>query len=285
MTGHQEEKRGNSFMPACCLQEAEPVAFCDNLCQGGAQGYLGLHVRDLPFTLSSERSHSHLTAGKAEAHLPKCNSCDEIKKAKRVHDVPQVGEVTDPVHVPLQHREGQREDVSSVEASPASSFAGVHTSFSSSSQRCAERARASRCSRGLGSKVIAGAVTPVLLTKSAVLENEPPETHRPWAAPMRQGTGTVCASVSPSARVAGTGHGFSGESMSGPQWDDEGKGSPSEDCIWPVSAIHTLDSVDSRAVTNASFNHLLSTRLLRAHRVEHTCARLLGLKTGDQAQC
>lgn len=82
------------------------MAFCDSLGRGGAQAYLGLNVRDLPFTSSSvlREKPEPPDARKGRGHLPERNSCDEVKEAERVHDVPQVGEVVHPVHVPLQHR-------------------------------------------------------------------------------------------------------------------------------------------------------------------------------------
>lgn len=73
------------------------------------QAYLGFHRQSSSLHLSSLKNLKPLETGQmGEGYLPKDNSCDEVKKAERVHNVPQVSEVIHPIHVPLRHRKGER---------------------------------------------------------------------------------------------------------------------------------------------------------------------------------
>lgn len=84
---------------------------------------LGLkYQRSLLHPSTQENPKTPETGKGGETYLPKHNACYEVKKPKRVHDIPQVGEIIHPIHVPLQHGKGQRENISSWETSSASRF-------------------------------------------------------------------------------------------------------------------------------------------------------------------
>lgn len=107
---------------------------------------MGFAVRDLPFTFSPRTTPNHLKRESGEDDSPKHDSRDEVKKAERVHDVPEIGKVVHPVHVPLQGGEGQRGRVSRRETPTASGLPGGHALLPRPrpSRRGAARARGAR---------------------------------------------------------------------------------------------------------------------------------------------
>lgn len=107
---------------------------------------MGFAVRDLPFTFSPRTTPNHLKRESSEDDSPKHDSRDEVKKAERVHDVPEIGKVVHPVHVPLQGGEGQRGRVSRRETPTASGLPGGHALLPRPrpSRRGAARARGAR---------------------------------------------------------------------------------------------------------------------------------------------
>lgn len=96
---------------------------------GGGQVHLGLEIsKILPSPLHPRKSQRHLKPGRVvRPYLPKHNACYEVKKPKCVHDIPQVGKIIHPIHVPLQHTKGQRENINCIQVF---FFLNVHTFFS-----------------------------------------------------------------------------------------------------------------------------------------------------------
>lgn len=94
--------------PSCVSKEQgqrSPVTDSNGRGNGLLSGFI---VQELSFTFSPRTIQNHLKRENGEDDLPKYDSRDEVEKAERVHDVPQIGKIVHPVHVPLQHR-GDRE--------------------------------------------------------------------------------------------------------------------------------------------------------------------------------
>ena len=107
---HQGEGRQETILhqPSCVSKRQRQRAFAI-ISNRGRQTSPGL---EMPFfclsTQENPKPSESWESGKD--YSPKYDSCYKVKEPKRVHDVPQVGKIIHPVHVPLPHREGQRED-------------------------------------------------------------------------------------------------------------------------------------------------------------------------------
>lgn len=103
-------------MPAkLCLKEAETMAFAiiSKWGQKGIRLILDLKYQRPLLHLPTQGNPKAPETGKGgEVYLPKHNACYEVKKPKCVHDIPQISKIIHPIHVPLQHRKGQRERAS-----------------------------------------------------------------------------------------------------------------------------------------------------------------------------
>lgn len=103
-------------MPAkLCLKEAKTMAFAiiSKWGQKGNRFILDLkYQRPLLHLPTQGNPKAPETRKGGEVYLPKYNACYEVKKPKCVHDIPQVSKIIHPIHVPLQHRKGQRERAS-----------------------------------------------------------------------------------------------------------------------------------------------------------------------------